>query len=274
MGIKNLSDVPIWRSLVHMERKAAERADGAVGQQLASLDAGLRVMTMFTQVNSVNVTSVSRELGCSRSTAYRILNTLRNRGVVMLGPTGRGYYPGPILQELARPHGWGYEDELRIEPVLEDAVHRCRETVHVATLVGTQVLFIDGREADRAVRASLRPGYLRPAYAVSAGNLLLSELGDDVVRTLFPTPHLVKVTPWTIGSVPELLSELNAIRTAGIATNVQGVEPGLSGVAVKLPGRSWRERLALCATVPLERGSYEDLLRIRADLEMSARLFA
>ncbi len=255
------------------QRKAGTEETG-IGQQLASLDAGLRVLTMFTRLDSVNVTAVSRELGCSRSSAYRILNTLRNRGVVVLGSTGRGYYPGPVLQELARPYGWDHDDQMRIAAVLEEAVQRCNETVHVATLVGTMTLLVDGREPERIVRADLRPGYLRPAYSVSAGMLLLSELSDDTIRTLFPVAPLAKVTPWTVGSVSELLAELRRVRGAGFAVTDRAAEPELSGVAVRLPGRSWRERLALCAQVPRERAGYEDLFRIRTRLEEAAQRFA
>lgn len=144
--------------------------DEPIGEHLSSLDSGLRVMMMFASSDSINVTSVARELACSRSSAYRILNTLRNRGIVILGPTGRGYFPGPVLLDLARPRGLDLEDRARLLPVLRRAVDLTGETVHVATLVGTQVLFFDGIEPDRPVRATLQQGYLRPAHAISAGS--------------------------------------------------------------------------------------------------------
>ena len=152
------------------------------GQSLSSLDAGLREMTLFTTHDVLTVTLVARELGCSRATSYRILNTLRNRDIVMLGPGGRGYYPGPALVELSRPRGLDQADRARLRPVIEEAVSLTAETVHVAALIGTQVLFFDGQEPDRAVRASLRPGYLRPAHAISAGKLLLSQFTDELPR--------------------------------------------------------------------------------------------
>lgn len=231
-----------------------------IGEHLSSLDSGLRVMTMFVNSDSINVTSVARELSCSRSSAYRILNTLRNRGIVILGPTGRGYFPGPVLLDLARPRGLDLDDRTRLLPVLRRAVDLTGETVHVATLVGTQVLFFDGIEPDRPVRATLQQGYLRPAHAISAGKLLLSQLTDDQVRALYPAQQLVKVTPWTIDTVAGLLDELATIRRTGQAFSRQEAAVGLCGTAVALPGRSWRERVALCATVPHDRGDDASLL--------------
>ncbi|MFW0783583.1 IclR family transcriptional regulator [Gordonia sp. CPCC 206044] len=247
------------------------RESEPIGEYLTSLDAGLQVMMMFAAADSINVTAVSDELGVSRSSAYRILNTLRHRGIVILGPTGRGYFPGPVLLDLARPRGLDAGDRHRLRPVIKEAVAITGETVHVATLIGTQILFFDGEEPDRPVRATLRQGYLRPAHAISAGKLLLSQLTDDQVQALYPIPELTKLTPWTIGSVPDLLAELATIRDTGHAFSKQETEVGLCGTAVALKGRSWRERVALCATVPHDRGDEESLLEVQRGLMEAAQ---
>lgn len=238
----------------------------AYGQCIASLDAGIHVMTLFIAHDVLNVTMVARELGCSRARAYRILNTLRNRDILTLGPGGRGYYPGPALVELSRPRGLDHEDRARLRPVIEEAVSLTAETVHAAALIGTQVIFFDGKEADRAVRAGLRPGYLRPAHAISAGKLLLSQFSDQQLRTLYPGPRLPQITPWTVATVDELMKDIREIRTLGYATNQQETEVGLGGVSIPLPGRSWRERIALTATVPMDRASLPELERVRDGL--------
>ncbi|WP_286967864.1 MULTISPECIES: IclR family transcriptional regulator [Arsenicicoccus] len=241
------------------------------GQSLSSLDAGLRAMTLFTTHDVLTVTLVARELGCSRATSYRILNTLRNRDIVMLGPGGRGYYPGPALVELSRPRGLDQADRARLRPVIEEAVSLTAETVHVAALIGTQVLFFDGQEPDRAVRASLRPGYLRLAHAISAGKLLLAQFTDEQVLRLYPDERLGRVTPWTVISRGQLMADIRTIREQGYATNQQQTEVGLGGVSIPLPGRSWRERVALCATIPIDRATPADLERVRQGLQHAAR---
>lgn len=244
-----------------------------VGPHLSSLDAGVRVMLMFSTSHSVNVTQVAQHLDCSRSTAYRVLNTLRNRGIVILGPGGRGYFPGPVLVELSRPRGLDLVDRVRFRPVLDRAVELTGETVHVGALVGTHIVFFDGKEPDRAVRAQLSPGYFRPAHAISAGKLLLSEYSDEQVVALYPGDRLPKETPWTVDSVESLLVELRRIREQGYVLNFRETESGLTGCSVPLPGRGWRERVALCATVPVSRGTKDELLVVRDGLAEAAGLF-
>jgi DNA-binding IclR family transcriptional regulator len=228
-------------------------------------------MMMFSSSHTVNVTQVASHLNCSRSTAYRVLNTLRNRGIIVLGPGGRGYYPGPVLVELSRPRGLDLRDRARLQPALDRAVELTNETVNVGALVGTHVVFLDGKEPDRAVRAQRSAGYFRPAHANSAGKLLLSEYTDEQVVALYPGERLPKETPWTVDSVSALLDDLRVIREQEYVLNFQETEAGLTGCSVPIPDRGWRERIALCATVPVSRGSKEDLLAVKDGLVEAAR---
>jgi len=245
-----------------------------VGEHLGSLDAGLKVMMLFSTHDSVTVTTVARHLNASRSTAYRILNTLKNRGVITLGPTGRGYYPGPALVDMARPLGLDIEARQRLRPVIDDAVYRTGETIHVAALVGSQVLLFDGRESEKPLRASLRVGYLRPAYAISAGKLLLSRFIPEQVRSLYPNGKLARFTARTTSTVCELLDELAIIKEQDYTLNLQEIVPGLNGVSIILEGRTWRDRIALVASVPADRSGVDSLIAIKEQLEDARRLLA
>ncbi len=229
-------------------------------------------MLMFTSRDTVTVTSVATALGISRSGAHRILNTLRSRGILSLGPTGRGYFPGPALVEMARPRGMDIEARLRLRPVIDDAMYRTGETVHVATLLGSQVLLFDGRESEKPLRAGIRIGYLRPAYALSAGKLLLSRLIPEQVRALYPEEGLPQFTPRTTSSVTQLLRELDDLKSQDYALNLQEIEEGLNGVAIILEGRSWRDRIALLASVPAHRSDIASLIQIKDRLQESAML--
>lgn len=242
--------------------------------RLDSLDAGLQALLMFLERDSVTVTAVSDSLGIARSQAHRILTTLKGRGLVTAGPTGRGYYPGPLLVDIARPLVLDLESRRRIRPALEDAVKRTGETVHVAVLLGSQGLIFDGRESDQSVRVSSRIGLLRPAHATSAGKLLLSRLVPDQILALFPHENLPRFTPRTVSTRTELLAELQQLREQDYALNRQEIERGVTGVAVILTGTNWRNRVSLLASVPADRGDDEALRNIARQLQESAGMLA
>lgn len=240
--------------------------------RLDTLDAGLQALLMFLDRDSVTVTSVSESLGMARSQAHRILSTLKGRGLVTSGPAGRGYYPGPLLVDIARPLVLDLEFRRRIRPVLEDAAKRTGETVHVAVLLGSQALIFDGQESDQSVRVSSRVGLLRPAHATSAGKLLLSRLVPDQILALFPHEQLPRFTPRTVATRTELLAELERLREQDYALNRQEIERGVNGAAVVLAGTNWRNRVSLLASVPADRGDDEALKNIAQQLQESANL--
>jgi IclR family acetate operon transcriptional repressor len=240
--------------------------------RIGSLDTGLGILLMFMERESITVTEAAEGLGVSRSTAHRALSTLQQRGLVSLPASGRGYVAGPALVEMARPRSLDPEIRRWVRPALDDAVRRVEETVHTTVLLGSQLLLVDGREPEKPVRVALRTGLIRPAYATSAGKLLLSRLSGDQLRALYPREQLMRTTANTISTRTQLIHELELISEQDFAFSRGESEQGLHAVAVLLAGSSWRDRIALMATVPAERGSDAELSRIAEQLRQCADL--
>jgi len=239
---------------------------------LQSLDTGLQVLSLLATRESLTVASVATALGLSRSTAHRILSTLRDRGFLTLGPNRHGYFPGPAAIEMARPTRLDDATRARLRPVLMEASYRTGETVHLATLIGSQVLLFDGRESERPLRASSRVGYFRPAYAMTAGKLFLSRMVTDQVRALFPEEALTTYTPRTTATVTELIDELRTIAQREYHIASEEIEEGLNGVSVLVEGTTWRNRIALSCSVPTHRSDTASLLEIKDRLLEAVRI--
>lgn len=239
---------------------------------IASLDSGLQVLLMFLEHDTISVTDAAQELGMARSTAHRVLTTLQQRGLVNLSRSGRGYAPGPALVEIARPRVLDPETRRAMRPILDDAVARCNESVHTTALLGSQIILIDGREADQPIRVGLRAGMIRPAYVTSAGKLLLSRLTQDQVAALYPRENLLKTTSRSISTRTALFEELRKISKQDHAFTRQESEDRVHGVSVLLAGDTWRDRVALMASVPEERASDAELKAVVAALRESAKL--
>ncbi len=242
------------------------------GYTIESLDTGLRLLLLFLEQDSISVSQAAKELNVARSTAHRVLSTLQDRGMVSLPASGRRYVAGPALVEIARPRLVDPEARRWVRPVLEDAVTRTGETVHSVVLLGSQILVLDGRESDQSIRVGLRAGMVRPAYATSAGKLLLSRFDPDVIMALYPREDLLRLTPGTVQSRTALMQQLAEISTFDYALSHEESERGINAVAVLLAGTSWRDRIAIMASVPAERGSDAELRDIAEKLKQSATL--
>ncbi|WP_329045887.1 IclR family transcriptional regulator [Streptomyces sp. NBC_01422] len=239
---------------------------------IESLDTGLRLMRLFLTHDTLSVTDAARELEVARSTAHRVLSTLESRGFATRDISGRGYAAGPELVTLGRPAGYGPEIRARVQAVLDEAATATGETVGTAALLGDQVIITDGRESPHPVRAVLETGRVHPAHATSAGKVLLAQLTTEQVRALYPEERLPGLTGSTLVSRTALLSELAGIRTLGRADSVGESVPGMNTVAVPLAGNSWRDRLALMASMPADRGGEPELTRHAVALRKAAGL--
>ncbi|MFC5171157.1 IclR family transcriptional regulator [Streptomyces mutomycini] len=239
---------------------------------IESLDTGLRLMRLFLTHDTLTVTDAARELDVARSTAHRVLSTLESRGFATRDTSGRGYSAGPELVALGRPAGYGPGIGARLQVVLDAAAATTGETVSTAALIGDQVIITDGRESRHPVRAVLETGRAHPAHATSAGKILLAQLTTDQVCALYPQERLPEVTGRTQISRTALLSELADIRTVGRADSAGESVRGMNAVAVPLAGRSWRDRLALMASMPADRGGEPELARHAVALRRAAGL--
>lgn len=239
---------------------------------IESLDTGLRLMRLFLTHDTLSVTGAARELGVARSTAHRVLSTLESRGFATRDTSGRGYSAGPELVTLGRPAGYGPEMKTRLRVVLDEAATATGETISTAALIGDQVIITDGRESPHPVRAVLECGRAHPAHATPAGKVLLAQLTTEQVRALYPEERLPGVTSRTLVSRTALLSELAGVRALGRAESRSESVEGMNAVAVLLAGNSWRDRLALMASMPADRGGEPELTRYAVALRRAAGL--
>lgn len=242
------------------------------GYTVESLDTGLRLMQLFLSHDSLTVSEAAEELSVGRSTAHRILSTLEGRGFAIRDSSGRGYSAGPELERLGRPAGFGAAVREQLGAVLDDAARRTGETVQSASLIGDRSIVTDGRESSHPVRVMPETGRTHPAHATAGGKVLLSRMTTQEVCALFPQERLDAVTPHTLTTRSALLAELADIRDRGYAVSRGESVPGLNTVAVPLAGAGRRDRLALMASVPADRGDAAALVRRAEELRRSAAL--
>lgn len=244
------------------------------GHVIESLDTGLRLMRLFLDHDTLSVSRAAELLSVGRSTAHRVLFTLEERGFVIRDPSGSGYSAGPELVRLGRPAGLGAALRERLGDVLDDAARRTGETVRSATLIGDRVLVTDGRESPHPVRVVLEIWRTHPAHATAGGKLLLSRMTDGQVCVLYPRETLPAATGRTLTSRAALLDELAEVRELGHAFSRGESVRGMNAVAVPLGGPGPRDRLALTASAPADRGDDAALAEFAGQLRRSASLLS
>lgn len=230
-----------------MIRKDAPRVE--------SVHRALVLLKLLIEEGTLGVTEAAIALDVNASTAQRLLATLVQDGFAARG-RDRRYSVGPAL------HNPGLSTRIpqltdRLRPALEDVFERTGETVHVAALVGTRILHLDGIEArTHILRFGLRVGVWLPAHLTSGGKALLADLSDEEVDARYkvaltgPRGKLIGV------DLESLREQLSDVRESRIAWNFEESEPGVAALSISV-GEFGGQRVAFSIALPIARYTRE-----------------
>jgi len=91
------------------------------------------------------------------------------------------------------------------------------QTVSLAILEGSEVVFIHKKVARGTLHVVNPVGTRLPAHATGLGKSILALLSPEELDRLYPSDHLKPVTPNTITDKTTLLSVLERVRQTGVA---------------------------------------------------------
>lgn len=216
-----------------------------------SADRTLAILDLLTDhPDGLTLTEIQHSLELPKSSAYVLLVTMASRGFLELDQDTRRYRAGIRLWQA----GQSYVAVSDLERVALSYMERLRdelnETVQLATLDGTDNIYIAKVDADQQLRLASRVGVRLPAYATGIGKALLSQLSDDEVRERFAAVEFVRYTPTTITSVPELITAIQRVREDGYATDNSEYTPGVFCIATPLGRRRGHPRAAISVSIP------------------------
>ncbi|MFF4835338.1 IclR family transcriptional regulator [Streptomyces sp. NPDC001315] len=239
------------------------RKDAGQGR-VEAVHRALVLLKIMGKEGSLSVTEAAAVLDVNPSTAQRLLATLVGDGFAVQG-AGKRYEPGP---EFLGPGAARNVPPLRekLRPYLERLFERVGETVHVATLIGTEIRHLDGVEATHhALRFGLRTGVTLPAHRTSAGKAMLADLPADDLDARY---HVALSGARGRGKEIDLAvlrEQLERTRRRGFATNFEESESGVAAFAVAL-GTIDGERAAFSLAMPVARCSRSDIPKFARQL--------
>lgn len=203
-------------------------------------------LSRLTQKSSL--TEISRALKLNKTTAFRYLETLVSLGVV--DKSGKEYSLGIRLFELGNSVPIKELVVSRIHPLLADLCNEVNETVNLAQLQGTHLIYLDKIESRRSLQIRSRIGSRLPLYCTGLGKAILSLLSSAELERLLNDIELQPYTPATITDRWELLRQIREIRERGFAFDREELESGLTCVAVPLSLDRYEFKGAVSISIP------------------------
>lgn len=214
-------------------RAMTTTADRArAGSPVEAVDRGLLVLLALAEAgpSGLALAELAAKLSANKTTLHRVLSALRYRDFVVQDPASGRYALGAAAISL----GDRFFDEenlpARLHPALLTLSAEIDELVHLGTLSGARVLYLDKVEPDRAIRVWSAVGLLMPAVTTALGRALLAWRGtsrqalDSYMAAAADRP----IDP------DHVWATLERARARGYATEEQENEPGVTCVAVPL----------------------------------------
>lgn len=201
----------------------------------STLAKGLAVLEWLArEQRDCRVSEVALAFGLARSNAHRTLQTLVECGWAVQEPASSAYRAGLRLFELGALIGAAADVRTRVRPNLAALAQTTGETIHLAELDGTHIVYLDKFDSPLPVAAYSRIGGRAPACCVASGKALLAARGLDAaaLRALFGT--LPSHTPNSITDFDTLAAELRRTRSRGYAENREEWRLGVCGLGVPL----------------------------------------
>lgn len=229
-----------------------QRDTGTLGKALEVLD----VIAMAPK--SLRFTHILNQLNQPRGTLHRNLSNLIKEGLVDVSTTG-SYSPGLRLLNLAA-QAWS-KNTLRsvTDPHIRRLHEATGETVHLGVLSGLEVIYLDKLESYQAVRMHSQVGNASPLYCTGIGKAILALLPEEEYAAKAAAFDYVKHTPTTLHTAALLTSEIDDIRSSGIAHDREEHESGICCVAAGFGGHDTGIFAGLSITAPSFRTDKEKI---------------
>ncbi|MBQ9827386.1 MAG: IclR family transcriptional regulator [Lachnospiraceae bacterium] len=220
---------------------------------LGSVSNALEVLDLLSEHEQLGPAEISKMLGISKATAFRLLSTLESRGYVIKNSDAK-YMLGKKLAYLGEIVTSRQDNYALARPELLKLRDMINETIHMSVLLSNlNMMFIEKISPDRNLRMQSKIGFEQPAYSYASGKVLLSGLIGTSREKELESIKFKKLTNTTITSHSELMKELNAIRIYGYGVDDEESEVGLTCFAVPVYNADQRISCAISASGTTQR---------------------
>lgn len=229
---------------------------------VTALARGLQVIQAFSsQSPELTLSEVAQRTGISPASVRRSLFTLEALGFVALN--GRRY----SLRARILTLGAAYFESMQLKdiamPTLSAVAHRFQDTVSMAVLDDTDVIYVAHVPNERRIRFRASAGYRLPIYATSLGRAMMAFRGEAGISKYLKAAPFPRYTVKTVVEAEDLRAVFEEARQRRYASQEAQLEYGVIAVAVPVMGPDGKVIAAINCSSESARGTLEDLIETR-----------
>jgi DNA-binding IclR family transcriptional regulator len=170
------------------------------------------------------ISQIAHQLQLDRSTTYRILLSLEKCGFVEKDKKTGEYSLGVATFETGNIYLRRMDFIQISKPIMAGLALEVQETVHLAVLSDTEIVYVDKVDSPRTLGVMSKIGQRAPVYCTGLGKVLLAHQPNDELSRIVQQIKLEPFTRNTISSKKKLVEELRKIRKQGYALDQKEYE--------------------------------------------------
>ena len=220
---------------------------------LKTLVNAVDVLSLFEEKEALTPKEIEERMGMNRTNIFRILYTLRHKGLLDLDPNTGEYRIGIKMIHLASLSIQRLDIKNISHPYLKSLKNSLNETVHLVILKNNLATFIDKIDANEDINMGSYIGWSAPVYCTASGKLLLSFESDRRIEDYINSVKTKKYTDHTLDNYEKFIANIEEIRRTGFSSDNEEMVEGLTCYAVPIKGHDGKPIAAISVSGPTTR---------------------
>jgi len=230
------------------------------GEYLNSLARGLAVLRSFSRDKpGMTLSELAAHTELNPAVVRRCLNTLQHLGYV--AKKDKLFLLRPEVFSL----GSAYIESMNLEEVITPSLQRVRDltgnSTAMAILSDNDILFMVYVSTKLLTRVVAGVGTRFPAYATSAGRVLLAHMDKEQLNDYLNRVKLQALTDRTVVNKTELRNLLHQVKKQGYAATQSELDFGVVSVAVPLQAENGKVLASLSCSTSLARQNLDIMVK-------------
>lgn len=235
--------------------------------KVQTIDRTLDIIELLATVKEgLGVTAIGQSIGLHKSTVYRLLTALSERGYIEKEPKNSTYKIGLKFIEISGLFLKKLELKTEALPFMRKLAEIIGQPVHLAILEGTDVIYIEKVELVNSIRMYSQIGRRVPVHCSAIGKILLAGLSNERLLEVLENITFKKFTPNTILSREDLKEAVQRVSVQGWAVDNEEHEPNIRCVAA--PIYDYTNKIIAAVSVSGE----SRIINPKSDLETARRV--
>ncbi len=235
---------------------------------IQSVSRTVAILKCFLEKNEIGITEIARMVGLRKSTTAGLVSTLKDENILEQNEVTGKYRLGLTFFEIASRS----KTDLRTvaEPYLQELLEITNETVNLAVLSDTEVIYLSKMESTHSIRITTSIGTRLPVFCTAIGKAMLAFLERREAENIINRIEFTPFTDKTITDKERFVDTLDVIRSTGIAMDNEEYERGVICIATPLISNSGRPVGAISVSGPKSRMTREACDKIISALKVTA----